>query len=117
MASHLAGLAPDSVEQMSARAGITGEEVRRRLAKAAAFESTLAALMHDAPRPVTELERSLIGFRHDVFERQRDEARHVAAGSLRADCVAGSAPIELPAEYVDAMSGTFDRVWRSRPPP
>jgi serine/threonine protein kinase len=116
MASHLAGLAPDSVEQMSARAGITDEEVRRRLALAAAYEDTLAALTHDAPRSVAALERSLIEFRHDVFERQRaraDMSRRKAFERARQEVGAD----RLPAEYVDAMSGTFERVWRSRPVP
>jgi len=116
MASHLAGLEPDSVEQMSARAGVTGEEVRCRLAKAAAYENTLAALMHEASPSVTDLERSLVGFRHDVFERQREQAdtsRREAFERAGHERDIG----RLPAEYMDAMSGTFERVWRSRPVP
>jgi type IV secretory pathway protease TraF len=62
MASHLAGLAPDSVERMSARAGVTGEEVRCRLAKAAAYENTLAALMHEASPSVTTSSAPSLGF-------------------------------------------------------
>jgi tRNA A-37 threonylcarbamoyl transferase component Bud32 len=114
MGQFLADLAPESIERLAARAGIAARDVVRRLGEAAAFADRLSGLLHDASKPVLDLERALIAFRQDVFERRRDDAERSRLASfdrLRRDY---SRTTALPPDYLGAMERTFDLVWRSR---
>jgi hypothetical protein len=114
MGQFLADLAPDAIERLAARAGIAARDVARRLGEAAAFADRLAGELHDPSEPVLDLERTLIAFRQNVFERRRDEARRLRLAvfdGFRRDAIGTTA---LPPDYLDAMTTTFDLVWRSR---
>jgi hypothetical protein len=114
MGQFLADLAPQAIERLAARAGIDVRDAKRRLGDAAAFAERLAALLHDASEAVRHLERALIAFRQNVFERLRGEAQRLrlaAFARLHRDATRTNAP---PSDYLDAMTRTFDLVWRSR---
>ena len=115
MGQFLADLAPESADRMAKQGGIAVRDVRRRLGEAAAFADRLVALMRNPSKQVAEFEHSLMAFRQCVFERRRREAQSLRAAAfdrLRRDGIGASA---LPTEYLSAMAGTFDLVWRSSP--
>ncbi len=113
MGQFLGALAPESIERLAARAGIAARDVVRRLGEAAAFADRLSGLLHDTSEPVLHLEQALITFRQNVFERRRDDAQRSRVAlfdRLRRDGIG----TVLPTAYLDAMTRTFDLVWRSR---
>ena len=112
MGRFLADLPRVTAERIAARGAIATPDAFARLAKAASYEHRLAALLHDACSPVADFERSLIVFRQDIFEHRREAAHTVRMQAFERSARSLDTQA-LPADYVEAMARTFERVWRS----
>ena len=116
MSRFLAELAGTSAERVAAASGIRRDDARRRLRAAATHEDLLATLFHDPHGSVMRIERLLMAFRCEVFERRAGEARRLRdAASAQ---IGNAAPVAggLPEAYKMAAARTLELVGRSAHP-
>ena len=114
IAQFLSDLPPESTERLATQAGIAPPEAAQRLGNAAAVSERLAVVLRDASKPMREMERALMDFRRDVFERRRPDAQRLRVAALDRLSREKAGTTALPNDYLDCMVQTFDRVWRSR---
>lgn len=116
MSRFLADLSGTSAQRVAVASGISKDDARRRLLAAAAHEHLLATLFRDPHDSVMRVERLLMAFRCEVFERRTGEARRLRDTALAAIGDGAPAADDLPEAYKVAAARTLELVGRSAHP-
>jgi hypothetical protein len=116
MSRFLAELSGTSAERVAAASSIGKDDARRRLLAAAAHEDLLATLFREPHDSVMRIERLLMAFRCEVFERHAGEVRRLRDATLAV--IGDGAPMtnDLPEAYKVAAARTLELVGRSAHP-
>ncbi len=116
MSGFLAELSGTSAERVAEASGIRKDDARRRLLAAAAHENLLATLFQDPHDPLMRIERLLMAFRCEVFERHTDESRKLRDAALAEIGDVDPRTNDLPEAYKAAAARTLELVGRSAHP-